>query len=106
MRIGIPSTSSAIRPLENFLEMVYQHAAKHSGRSIANMNLSKIGWSSLEEDAIALSKQVVRHQVTLWHWEVEQRLCGYTDASNIIWPGIVNQITPPNMAQSHVEKSH
>lgn len=106
MRNEMPSFSSIIRPFAEFLEKVYQHTGRRTKRSVASVQLSKIGWSQIEEDAFVNCKQALEQQVTLAHRDVDQRLCVYTDASNNLWLGIATQVPPSDLVKTHIDQRH
>lgn len=100
----ISSFSSIIRPLVDFRETVCQNAGKRIKRSVASVQLSKIGCSVVEKDAFANCKQALQLKATLANRDVDQRLCVYSDASNILWSGIATEFLPSDLVKTHVDQ--
>lgn len=106
MRQAIPDFSNIILPLASFLESVYAHAGKRTKSAVGRITLSNIGWSSTEEDAFRDCQIALQNQVTLAHRDYSKRLCVFTDASDLVWSGIVTQIPPIDIPKAHMDQRH
>lgn len=106
MRSAIPAFSVVIRPLSEFLEKVYNATGKRTRQAAARILLSTLDWGKTEQDAFDRCKAAVEQQVTLAHRDISRRLCVYTDASDLIWSGIVTQVPPEDLSLPHVDQRH
>lgn len=106
MRNAIPEFITIIRPLSDLMESVYDFAGKRTKRAVARILLDKVGWSQTETDAFQRAKNALVHQVTLAYRDEALRLCVYTDASDVVWSGIVTQVPPEDLSKPHAEQCH
>ena len=56
---------------------------KRTKRSVSRVLLASHGWGKTELDAFEACKKSLANQVTLAHRDPTQRLCVYTDASDL-----------------------
>ena len=106
MRNAIPTFSTIIQPLTDFMESIYASAGSRKKSAVSRVLLFKSGWSSKESDAFRLAKSALEHQVTLAHRNVDCRLCVYTDASDFLWSGMVTQIPFEDIKKPHADQRH
>lgn len=103
MRFSIPELSSLIRPLADCLEEVYSPAGRRTRLASSKVLLTNGFWNQKHEDAFELCKAVLTNQVTLALENVSQRLSMYTDASDILWSGMVTQLLKQDHSLPHSE---
>lgn len=106
MRNGIPKFSTLIRPLSLLLEEVYKTVGKRTRLAAGKLPLSSSHWGQPESDAFDLCKQALENQVTLTHRDLSKRLCVFTDASELLWSGIVTQVPFGDLAKPFVDQRH
>ena len=106
MRSAIPTFSTIIRPLSDFMETVYAKAGSRKKSAVNRLTLTTAGWSQVETDAFDSAKHALEHQVTLAHRDDTRRLCVYTDASDHLWSGMVTQVPPEDLRKPHVDQRH
>lgn len=106
MRSAIPTFTTIIRPLSDFLEIVYDNAGKRTKLAVTRVQLRNIGWGKAEDDAFENCKQALEHQTTLAHRNDSCRLCVYTDACDLVWSGIVTQVPPSDISKTHDDQRH
>lgn len=103
---SIPQFSSIISALSEFLEKVYKHVGKRTKRSVAGVLLSQLGWSGKEDEAVYKFKKAVERQVILPHRDITIRICVYTDASELLWSGVVTQVLLADLNKAHGDQTH
>lgn len=103
---GIPNFSPMVSPLHDFMERVYDHTGKRTKRAVSRVQLASLGWGPTELAAFEACKKALAHQVTLVHRDVNQRLCVYTDASDMAWSGILTQVPTVDLNKPHKEQRH
>ena len=103
---GIPNFTELVAPLHEFMERVYDHVGKRTKRAVTRVRLDTLGWGKTELDAFESCKHALAHQVTLAHRDPSQRLCVYTDASDMAWSGIITKVQHVQVHWSHVEQEH
>jgi transposase InsO family protein len=106
VRHGIPQFARLVQPLQEFMERVCEHAGKRTARAVARVQLSALGWDNSERAAFEACKSALAHQVTLSHRDERQRLCFFTDASDMVWSGIVTQVPREDLVKPHVAQRH
>lgn len=106
IRTSIPKYAALTAPLHDFLETVYAAAHKRTRRGVARIQLAKLGWGDQEQQAFEDCKSAVAHNVTLSHRDPAQRLCIYTDASDVCWSGIATQVPDDDLNLPHAERRH
>lgn len=106
MRNAIPDFSSIVPPLSEMLEKVYTKDGKRTKTSEARISLSSIGWGRNEYESFDRCKTALENQVTLAHRDEAQRLCAYTDASDLFWSGVVTQVPVEDLLKLHVDHRH
>lgn len=106
MQNGILQFSTTICLLSDFLETVYHYARKRTKRSVAGVQLSKIGCSSFEEASFFNCKQALKNQFTLAHRSFNHRLGVRTVTSDLLWSGIVTQVFPSDLSQPYDNRRH
>lgn len=98
--------SFIIRLLAGFSGKVYYHGGKRTKLSVSSVELFKIWWFQLGEDAFVNCKQALQDQAILVRRNVDQRLRVYIVASNIFWSGIVTQISSCDLVKPHPYHGH
>ena len=88
------------------MERVYDRAGKRTKRAVSRVLLSTLDWGKTELDAFKQCQQSLAHQVTLAHRDSTQRLCVYTDASDMAWSGIVSQVPLEDVHKPHAAQRH
>lgn len=106
MRNGIPNFSSIIRPLSVFLEKVYKRAGKRTRLAVAKVSLASFGWSQTEQDSFSECKVALENQVTLAHRDPSKQLCVFTDASELLWSGVVTQVPAQDLNKGYADQRH
>ena len=91
MRNVIQKFAEIVKPLLEFLEIVFQKTCKRTTRSAASVKLVKIGWSETQLDAFGNCKRTLEHQLTLAHRDFDKILCVYTDVCDTVWSAIITQ---------------
>lgn len=59
--------SNVVKPLQTFLEKVYNRPGKHTARAVTRVNLSYKRSSYTEDTVLAADKTALEHLVTLSH---------------------------------------
>jgi len=106
LKQGIPNFTALVAPLHDFMERVYGCTEKRTKRAVSRVLLSAHGWGPVELDAFERCKKALASQVTLSHRDPSQRLCVYTDASDMAWSGIVTQVPLCDVSKPHAEQRH
>lgn len=106
LKQGIANFSELVAPLHDFMETIYSLTEKRTKRSVSRVLLADHGWGKLELDAFERCKTALANQVTLSHRDPSQRLCVYTDASDIAWSGIVTQVPVEDISQPNKTQRH
>lgn len=91
---------------ENIFGNRLSRCGKRTKRSLASVKLARNGWPKIEEAAFLKCEFALKHQATLAHYDVNQRLGVYTDGSDLLRPGIVTKVSSPDLSQSHVQQRH
>lgn len=81
MRSVIPTFSTLIPLLSDFMESIYVKAGTGEKSAVARVKLNKAAWSNTESDAFQFAESALEHQVALSHRHEDCRLCVFTDAS-------------------------
>lgn len=84
MRSAILNFSALIRPLADFLELVSLKVEKRTKTSFGLVMMSTVGWESTETEIFNQCKCALENLVNLAHGNNTQRLCFYTDASDLV----------------------
>ena len=106
LKQGIPNFTELVSPLHEFMERIYSKIGKRTKRAVARVLLSDHGWGTNELKEFEDCKKGLANQVTLAHRDCTQRLCVYTDASDMAWSGILTQIPEPDISKPHKEQRH
>lgn len=106
VKTGIPDFSYLIAPLQNFMEKVYDRAGKRTNRAVASIKLRILGWGKQEQKTFQRFKKSLANLVTLAHRDEEQRLCIYTDASDVVWSAIVTQVPYEDLDKRYKQQRH
>lgn len=80
---GMPDFSGFVKPLYDVIERMHSTAGKRTKQAMGQIQLAEHGWSTSERTAFTTCKNSLAHQVTLAHRNPSQRLCVYTDASDL-----------------------
>ena len=88
----IKQFSTLVDPLHTFMERVYDQAGKRTKRAVTRIQLSSLGWGTIQQEAFENCKAALIQQVTLAHRDHSKRMCVYTDASDLSWSGIFTQV--------------
>lgn len=103
---GIPNFTELVAPLHDFMETIYALAEKRTKRAVTCVILSDQGWGKDQLNAFEACKSALTNQVTLSHRDPSQRLCVYTDASDMVWSGIITQVPVIDVSKPHKEQRH
>lgn len=103
---GILGFTNLLMPLHDFMERIYGVANSRKKRSVSRYLLSDQGWGQMELDAFEDCKKALTNQVTLSHCDPLQRLCVYTDASEMVWLGILTQVPICDVSKPHAQQRH
>lgn len=103
---GIPNFTELMVPLHDLLERIYDQVEKRTKQAVSLILLSDQGWSKTERTAFESCKTALAHQVTLAHRDLSQRLCVYTDASDMVWSGIITQVPLSDVSKPHMHQRH
>lgn len=106
MRSAISNFSAVIRRLSDLLDQVYSQVGKRTSLAAARLLLSALGWASPELDAFDRWKTALENQVTLTRRDNLTRVCVYTDASDILWSGILTPVPYQDLRRTHVDQRH
>ena len=88
------------------MKRVYEKAGKRKQITVARICLSDMGWNDFHEACFENCKHALANQVKRAHRDEKKRFCGYPDASDFVWPGVVTQIPTNNVNKEHQEKRH
>ena len=106
MKQAIPNYTELVAPLHDFMERVHALSNKRTKRSVSCVQLASQGWGKTELDAFEVCKKVLANHVTLAHRDPTQRLCVYTDASDLAWAGILTQVPMSDINKTHQQQRH
>lgn len=88
------------------MERVYGISGKSIKQAVRRINLADHDWSETEWTALELCKRALSHQITVAHSDLSQRICVYTDSSDLAWSGSITEVPPADDLLPHVEQSH
>lgn len=86
------------------MERIYSLIEKRTKHAVSRVVLAAQGWGINEKDAFENCKQSLAIQVMLAHHDLTQRLCVYTDASDLSLSGIATQIPIHHVLSLHKEQ--
>ena len=89
-----------------FVEKVYAKVTKRTKISVSRISLASLGWGEEQLKAFEVCKRALASQVTLTHRDSRKRLCVYTDASDVIWSGIITQVPKEELKLKHSNQNH
>lgn len=73
------------------MEQAYAVARKRTCRAVAEVSLESVGCSNIHEKSFEAYRNVGKHQVVLVHMDLKKRLCLFTNASDLLWAGVISQ---------------
>lgn len=88
----IPNSKKLVATLHDFMERIYSLIVKRTKRAVARFLLSNHSWGPNELQIFEACKRGLANQVTMSHHDHTQRLCVYTDASDMAWSGILTEV--------------
>ena len=103
---AIPNYTELVAPLQDFMERVYGLSDKRTKCAVSRVRLASHGLGQTEFYAFEACKKSFASQVTLAHRDPTQRLCVYTDASDLAWAGILTQVPMLDVAKPHKQQGH
>lgn len=106
MRSAIPEFSKVISPLATFLEKVYTAAGKRTRLAVSKIRLQSLSWAEDQENAFRACKRALECQVRLAHVDYTKRLCVFTDASDLLWAGVITQVPVSDIPYAVSEQQH
>lgn len=71
-------------PCKSFSRIYRKKQKKTTGKAIARIVLSTLGWEHIEEDAFDCCKNTLKCQVSLTISDIFRRLCSYKDALDLL----------------------
>lgn len=106
MANSIPRFAERVSPLRDLLEVAYKLAGKRTKRSIAKVQLAKIGWNGDHEQAFSGIQEQLRHMVSTAHRDASKTLCVYTDASDSFWAAAITQCPEKDLKEAVDSQNH
>lgn len=103
---GIPQFTELVAPLHDFMETIYVILSKRKKKAVSRVLLHSHGWGTQELKAFERCKLALANQVTLSHRDTSQKLCLYTDASDLAWSGMVTQMPHNDVSKPHKDQNH
>lgn len=85
---------------------MYSLAGKQTKQAVSRIDPSRFGWDSLASAAFNHFKRALQQQVTLAHKDASQLLCVYMDASDLIWSGVITQVSFSDVGKDHINLRH
>ena len=106
LQMSLPNYAPTMKPLQVFMEKVYNMAKGRTKVKVKKVKLKEVGWSKEEEKAWENVKEMLRHSVTLAHPDPKAEVCVFTDASEEYWGAIVTQIPKEDLKKPLENQRH
>jgi RNase H-like domain found in reverse transcriptase len=91
MRSSLPLFAEKSAPLQDLLEVVYQEAKGRIKKKTTSVSLEE-KWKETCEKAFRQLQEDVQTLMTTAHPDLKQRVCVFTDASDLFYSGMITQV--------------
>lgn len=106
MSTAIPGFAERIAPLRAILENAYTQVGSRKKKAIQSIPLTNLAWGTIHENAFHDLQSQISQATTLVHRKSDWEICVFTDASEVLWAGVITQRPRSELEKEHLEQKN